>query len=463
MAALLELEDVHARYGPVEALHGVSLEVEEGQIVAVLGANGAGKTTTLRAISNSVRREGGIRFAGKPIGRGGPDDVARLGIAHVPEGRGTFAELTVWENLRLGAYSRRGSIKADLAEVTTYFPWIDERRNQQAGTLSGGEQQMLALARAFMQRPRLLLLDEPSLGLAPKLVTEIFRIIKDLNERGAHRARRRAERAHRAPARTDGVRARSRPRRAVRPERRPAAARVRAQELPGVLMSALASRLRAAVPARTSTVSTGASLPVVLSLVGIAIFLIVGSLVSSIFAQQTVAGLAQGAVFGSLALALVLIYRATEVINFAQGEMAMAMTYVGYQLTVWGLSYWVAFTLTLVIAFFFGLVIQLVAIRPVQHRSVIAVVIVTVGLFILIDGVVDLDLGRRPEVHGRAVRQLASTTSAAWPSRARTSASSSSRSSPSCCSGCSSSSRSSGSRCAPPRYGLPRRRSSACE
>ena len=157
-------------------------------------------------------------------------------------------------------------------------------------------------------------------------------------------------------------------------------------------MSAVARRVRAAVPARNSTVSTGASLPVVFSLIGIAIFLVIGSLSSSIFAQQTVAGLAQGAVFGSLALALVLIYRATEVINFAQGEMAMAMTYVGYQLTVWGLSYWVAFTLTLVIAFFFGLVIQLVAIRPVQHRSVIAVVIVTVGLFILIDGVVT-DLG----------------------------------------------------------------------
>jgi branched-chain amino acid transport system ATP-binding protein len=182
VAALLELEDVHARYGPVHALHGVSLTVDEGQIVAVLGANGAGKTTTLRAISNTVRREGGIRFAGKPVGRGGPDDVARLGIAHVPDGRGTFAELSVWENLRLGAYTRRGSLKDDLARVSAYFPWIDERRNQQAGTLSGGEQQMLALARAFMQRPRLLLLDEPSLGLAPRLVTEIFRIVKDLND-----------------------------------------------------------------------------------------------------------------------------------------------------------------------------------------------------------------------------------------------------------------------------------------
>ena len=184
MAALLELDDVRASYGPVQALHGVSLSVDEGQIVAVLGANGAGKTTTLRAISNTVRRNGVIRFGGRPLGGGGPDEVARRGIAHVPEGRGTFAELTVWENLRLGAYSRRGAIKDDLAQVADYFPWIVERRNQQAGTLSGGEQQMLALARAFMQKPRLLLLDEPSLGLAPRLVTEIFRIIKTLNDEG---------------------------------------------------------------------------------------------------------------------------------------------------------------------------------------------------------------------------------------------------------------------------------------
>jgi branched-chain amino acid transport system ATP-binding protein len=182
VTALLELEDVTARYGPVQALHGVSLAVEEGQIAAVLGANGAGKTTTLRAISGTVRRDGGVRFDGRRLGRVGPDAVARLGIAHVPEGRGTFSELTVWENLRLGAYTRRSSIKDDFTRVQRYFPWIEERRTQQAGTLSGGEQQMLALARAFMQRPRLLLLDEPSLGLAPLLVTEIFRIIKELNE-----------------------------------------------------------------------------------------------------------------------------------------------------------------------------------------------------------------------------------------------------------------------------------------
>jgi branched-chain amino acid transport system ATP-binding protein len=182
MTALLELDGVTARYGPVEALHGISLAVGEGEIAAVLGANGAGKTTTLRAISGTVRRDGDVRFGGRLLGGAGPDQTARLGIAHVPEGRGTFAELTVWENLRLGAYTRRGSIKGDVNRVLQYFPWLAERRSQQAGTLSGGEQQMLALARAFMQRPRLLLLDEPSLGLAPLLVTEIFRIIRELNE-----------------------------------------------------------------------------------------------------------------------------------------------------------------------------------------------------------------------------------------------------------------------------------------
>jgi len=184
MSTLLELRDVEARYGPIKALHGVSLTVDEGQVVAVLGANGAGKTTTLRAISKTVRCSGEIRFAGKALARRSPESIVRLGIAHVPEGRGTFAELTVTENLRLGAYTRRGSCKDDLKRVRAYFPWIDERGEQQAGTLSGGEQQMLALARAFMQRPRLLLLDEPSLGLAPRVVSEIFRIVKELNEEG---------------------------------------------------------------------------------------------------------------------------------------------------------------------------------------------------------------------------------------------------------------------------------------
>jgi branched-chain amino acid transport system ATP-binding protein len=183
--ALLELEDVRARYGPVTALHGISLSVGEGEAVAVLGANGAGKTTTLRAISGTVRRGGLIAYAGKSIVRRSPEAVARAGIAHVPEGRGTLTELTVRENLRLGAYTRRDrtAIRKDEERVLGYFPRLEERRDQRAGTLSGGEQQMLALARALMLRPRLLLLDEPSLGLAPLVVAEIFRIVGELNER----------------------------------------------------------------------------------------------------------------------------------------------------------------------------------------------------------------------------------------------------------------------------------------
>ena len=179
---LLELDRVGARYGPVQALHDVSLTVREGEVVAVLGANGAGKTTTLRAISGTVSRSGTIELDGKTL-KGGPEAAAKTGIAHVPEGRGTFVDLTVTENLRLGAYTlRERSVKAEIARISEYFPWMTERGRQRAGTLSGGEQQMLALGRALMSRPRLLLLDEPSLGLAPMVVREFFRIVGELNE-----------------------------------------------------------------------------------------------------------------------------------------------------------------------------------------------------------------------------------------------------------------------------------------
>jgi len=182
--ALLELTDVQASYGSVKALHGVSLKVEEGTIVALLGANGAGKTTTLRAISGTVRKTGGnVLFDGQVINQRSPEDVARLGIAHVPEGRGTLAQLTVWENLKMGAYIRRdgAAVRQDFDRVVGYFPWIGKRRDQVAVTLSGGEQQMLAIARALMLRPRMMLLDEPSLGLAPLIVQDIYRIIETIN------------------------------------------------------------------------------------------------------------------------------------------------------------------------------------------------------------------------------------------------------------------------------------------
>ena len=184
--ALLELEDVHAQYGAIRALHGVTLEVGEGTIVTVLGANGAGKTTTLRAISGMVRRTGRIRLDGKDLLRRSPEDVARLGVAHVPEGRGTLSQLTVRENLDMGAYLRRdrGAVRRDHERIAGYFPWMEQRFDQVAATLSGGEQQMLAIGRALMMRPQLLLLDEPSLGLAPAVVDQMFAIIRAIHAEG---------------------------------------------------------------------------------------------------------------------------------------------------------------------------------------------------------------------------------------------------------------------------------------
>jgi branched-chain amino acid transport system ATP-binding protein len=184
MAAILETRDLDAGYGQTQVLSGLSLAVAEGGITALLGANGAGKTTTLRAICNMmVRMSGEIRFAGAAIAGKATEDIVRLGIGHVPDGRGTFAGLTVEENLRLGAYTRRDrdGVAQDFARVFGYFPRLGERLRQQAGTLSGGEQQMLAIARALMLRPRLLLLDEPSFGLAPILVQEIFAILAAIN------------------------------------------------------------------------------------------------------------------------------------------------------------------------------------------------------------------------------------------------------------------------------------------
>lgn len=181
--ALLELQDVHAGYGATSVLHGVSLSVPEGGVVSLLGANGAGKTTTLRSITGGVRWQGDIKFGGRSLRRMPTEDVVRLGIAHVPEGRGICTELSVDENLKLGSHLRRdgAEVKKDYDRVFEYFPVLKARRRLSASTLSGGEQQMLALARAFLMRPKLMLLDEPSLGLAPLVVRSIFEIIRTIN------------------------------------------------------------------------------------------------------------------------------------------------------------------------------------------------------------------------------------------------------------------------------------------
>lgn len=184
MSHLLEVRDLVAAYDRTRVLHGLSFDVAERGITTLLGANGAGKTSTLRAISGMLRREGQIHFSGRPIGRLGTEDIARLGVGHVPDGRGTFTRLTVEENLQLGSVIRRDTdvIRKDMERVYMYFPVLRQRRLQQSGTLSGGEQQMLAVARALMTRPRLLLLDEPSFGLAPRVVRELFDIFRQLNQ-----------------------------------------------------------------------------------------------------------------------------------------------------------------------------------------------------------------------------------------------------------------------------------------
>ena len=276
-------------------LHGIDLTVEEGQVAVVLGANGAGKTTTLRAISGMIPVKGEHRLRRQSLVGKTPEAVSRLGIAHVPQGRGTFSDLTVDENLRIGAVNRKDrEIRADLDRWYEVFPRLGERRHQEAGSMSGGEQQMLALARAMMARPRLLLLDEPSLGLAPLVTRELFARLGELNrEQGLtilvveQNANLALDIGHWGYVLETGrIAVQGRRRQAPRRRGRP-------QGLPGVLTMDL-------------------------------------------FLEQVLNGIGNGVVYGSVALALVLIFRTTGLLNFAQGEMALFSTYISWKFTTDG-------------------------------------------------------------------------------------------------------------------------------
>ena len=315
-------------------------------MTAVLGANGAGKTTILRALSGLIRRAGDIRFRGRPIGALATEDVARLGIAHVPDGRGTFSDLTVEENLRLGAYVRadRQGVRADFDRVFGLFPRLAERRRQQAGTLSGGEQQMLAIARALLMRPSLLMLDEPSFGLAPLVVAEIFRVARrDQSRRGREPPDRRAERFARARSRRPGGADRNRTGGAERPLAGDPRRRCGAPRLSRLLAEELRS---------------------------------LGE-----FLHQLASGLALGGVYAIMALALVMIYQATQLINFAQGEMAMFSTYFAWKLMDSRLALLGrVLRATVVASFIGGVVIERLVVRPFANAPVLASVIVFIGL-----------------------------------------------------------------------------------
>ena len=287
------------------------------------------------------------------MSRASPDKLAKLGVAHVPEGRGILTELTVHENLRMGAYVRRDrQVRADIDRVAEHFPWLTDRREQEAGTLSGGEQQMLALARALVAKPKLLMLDEPSLGLAPMVVQELFRVVRQLNdeegltvlvvEQNANIALDVSRRAYVLEVGRVAVEGESRELRR---------ARGNPTVVPGVL-------------------------------VGVPLFF-----QWSEFVQQLVFGTAIGAVYGSLGLAIVLIYRTTRVVNFAQGEMAMFTTFICWSLTTnHGFSFWPAFFVTIVIAFLIGVVVERVAIRPFGHASPLTLILVTIALFVIFSG-----------------------------------------------------------------------------
>ena len=374
-AASLVIEDLVAGYGEVVALDKVTITAGAATITAVLGANGAGKTTLLRAISGMVRpRSGRVLLDGADRTGRSPEDMARAGIAHVPEGQGVIAELTVEENLRIGMMSwpglapRRADRAAALAEAYERFGVLADRRRKLAATLSGGERQMLVIARALVARPRVLLLDEPSLGLAPRIMTQVMDMVVRLSrENGITIVLVEQNARGRARDRGPGRGAQPRPRRRRRRRQDARDRRRAAPSLPRVLAARLES------PGRTEKEE--------------------GRKRMVEFLQFTLSGLSFGMIYAAIALSLVLIWRGTRLLNFAQGGMAMFTTYIALEVIRHTGSYWAGFVVALAAGVVLGAAAELAVIRPALGKPELNAVIITIGLLILLEGLAGIFYG----------------------------------------------------------------------
>jgi len=390
---LLQVNQLQAWYGATQALFGVTFKLEQGGITTILGANGAGKTTTLRAVCQTVRTAGEIQFLGQRVDSKPTESIVRMGMAHVPDGRGTFTALSVEENLRLGAYTRRDrdGVEADIERMYERFPRLKERYRQQAGTLSGGEQQMLAISRALMLRPKLLLLDEPSFGLAPLIVQEIFQIMRSINkedkvsmllvEQNASLALGLADHAYLLET---GNVVLSGPAADIRSDESIRRVYILVTKLLCTRFdlrkaSELFSNVGDAFFLNSTFSRPGLSAPMGMDLKEQARM--------EAFLLQVLSGVTNGGIYAAVGLALVMIYQSTHHINFAQGEMATFATYIAWALIQLGMPYWIAFAATLVIAFAGGVAIQRVILRPVEKAPVLTNVIVFIGLLVIFNAV----------------------------------------------------------------------------